>query len=84
MTKRSGLSVFRLQGRLLLEIPSERYRLARGKSAPPTPGDIVGLDQGFTGEDGNPMTLVYGFNSAGEDAYEAELYDSDFEPLSDD
>ncbi len=30
------------------------------------------------------MTIVYGFNSEGEDAHEAELYDSDFEPIGND
>jgi len=79
MTKKLGISAFKSRGRLLHEIPPERYRLAHGDSARPKAGDIVGLDQGFTGEDGKPMTLVYGFESSGEEAYEAELYNSDFE-----
>ena len=79
MTKNLGISAFKSRGRLLHEIPPERYRLARGDSARPQSGDIVGLDQGFTGGDGKPMTLVYGFDLSGEEAYKAELYDSDFE-----
>ena len=43
--------------------------------------ETVGLDQGFTGEDGEQMTLVYGFDSGGEKMYSAELYDSDFESV---
>ena len=27
------------------------------------------------------MTLVYGFDKSGDTAFEAELYDSDFEPV---
>ncbi|MBX2886470.1 MAG: hypothetical protein KTR32_41330 [Granulosicoccus sp.] len=57
-------------------------RLARIDSKPPKKGDIVGLDQGFTAEDGSPMTLAYGFDSMGEQAYEAELFDDDFQPLN--
>ena len=80
MTSKSGISVFDLRGRLLREIPRERYRSLDRGNAVPEIGDIVGLDQGFTGEDGKPMTLVYGFGSSGE--YEAELYDSDFEMVA--
>lgn len=79
MTRQLGLSAFKLRGRLLLEIPSDRFRLTREHGNPPTKGDIVGLDQGFTEEDGEAMTLVYGFDVDGNCDYEAELYDSDFE-----
>lgn len=81
MMQKLGISSFKLRGRLLLEVPSERFRLARENCAPPKIGDIVGLDQGFAGEDGKPMTLVYGFDNSGDEAYEAELYDSDFVPV---
>ena len=80
MKKKQGLSVFRLNGRLLSAIPPERYRLRPGNSVPPAPGDVVGLDQGFTGPNGEPMTLAYRFDSTGAEMYEAELYDSEFEP----
>ena len=76
---RLGISAFNSTGRILREIPRERYRSLDGGTATPQIGDIVGLDQGFTGEDGKPMTLVYGFSSSGE--YEAKLYNSDFEML---
>ena len=79
MTNKLCISAFKLRGRLLREIPRERYRAVGGGNATPQLGDIVGVDQGFTGGDGKPMTLVYGFNSSGEGEYEAELYDSDFE-----
>ena len=45
-------------------------------------GDIVGLDQAFTGEDGMPMTLAYGLGESGDHTYEAELLDSEFELMS--
>lgn len=70
------------RGRLLHEIPPERFRLAREDSARPQARDIVGLDRGFTGDDEEPMTLVYGFDNSGEQAHEAELYDFDFEVVA--
>jgi hypothetical protein len=45
--------------RLLVEIPVERYRILSAAGRIPQAGDIVVLDQGFTGEDGLPMVLVY-------------------------
>ena len=83
MAKKISLSAFKARGRLILDTPPERYRLFQGPAAKPKPGDIVGLDQGFTGEDGLPMTLAYGFNDSGEQTYEAELYDTDFELVAD-
>ena len=84
MTIISGISDFKLLGRLLREIPPERYRPLGEGSAVPQIGDIVGLDQGFTAEDGKSMTLVYGFSDPSKGRYEAELYDSDFEMVTGD
>ena len=80
MTSKLGISAFALGGRILREIPRERYRSLDGGNVAPAVGDIVGLDQGFTEKDGRPMTLVYGFRSSGE--YEADLYDADFEMVA--
>lgn len=64
------------------ELPSDRYRLLGESAVVPKPGDIVGLDQGFSGKDGQPLSLVYAFDESGTEIYEAELYDSDFELLA--
>ena len=72
------------QARLLRAIPADRCRLGPGASALPEAGDIVKLDQGFTGPNGKPMGLVYGVDDAGNHLFEAEVYDSEIEPLPDD
>ncbi|MEO1324544.1 MAG: hypothetical protein AAFV59_16250 [Pseudomonadota bacterium] len=50
----------------------------------PNAGDIVHLDQGFTGPKGEPMGLVYGVDDHGKHLFEAEAYDSELEVLPDD
>ncbi len=63
--------------RLLVEIPVERYRIISAEGRAPRVGDVVVLDQGFTGEDGLPMVLAY-FPAIGDDSlYEAEVYESE-------
>ena len=65
--------------RLLVEIPVERYRITSADGRAPRVGDVVVLDQGFTGEDGLPMVLAY-FPAIGDDSlYEAEVYESELE-----
>ena len=65
--------------KLLVELPPERYRLRSRQSRPPRIGDVLVLDQGFTGEDGLPMVLAY-FPGLGSDyEYEAEVYESELE-----
>ncbi len=71
------------KARLLNAIPAERCRLEPGVSALPKAGDIVLLDQGLTGPDGQPMSLVYGVDENGQNLFEAEAYDSELELLPD-
>lgn len=68
-----------IRARLLVEIPADRYRILSTVGRAPRVGDMVVLDQGFTGEDGLPMGLVY-FPVVGEGSlYEAEVYESELE-----
>jgi len=61
---------------LLVNIPSDRYRVSKSGRAPEI-GDNVVLDQGFTGSDGSPMVLVYLQCPNGGFIYEAEVYESE-------
>jgi hypothetical protein len=63
---------------LLFELPADRYRVLQGSRAPRV-GDILFLDQTFTGEDALPMVLAY-FPGLGDGClYEAEVYESELE-----
>jgi len=65
--------------KLLVELPAERYRVLSSQGRAPRIGDVVVLDQGFTGSDGLPMVLAY-FPGLGSDSlYEAEVYESELE-----
>lgn len=65
--------------RLLVEVPEERYRIISAEGRTPRAGDIVALDQCFTGDDSLPMVLVY-FPAIGDGSlYEAEVYESELE-----
>ena len=65
--------------KLLVELPSDRYRLKSRDGRPPRVGDLLVLDQAFTGPDGQPMVLAY-FPGAGSDSlYEADVYESELE-----
>lgn len=65
--------------RLLVELPAERYRFLSPARRVPRVGDVLVLDQGFTGADGLPMVLAY-FPGFGDDSlYEAEVYESELE-----
>lgn len=63
------------QAELLNSIPVGRYRIFLTNQNPPQKGDLVNLDQGFTGPDGAPMVLVYYLNTDGSPLYEAEVYE---------
>ena len=64
--------------RLLVELPANRYRILSPDGRIPRIGDLVILDQGFTGPEGRPMTLAY-FPTLGDRHYEAEIYESELE-----
>ena len=65
--------------RLIVEVRVERYRILSAEGRTPRVGDVVMLDQGFTGEDGLPMVLAY-FPVIGDGSlYEAEVYESELE-----
>lgn len=67
------------RARLLVEIPAERYRILSAAGRAPRIGDMVALDQGFTGEGGLPMVLAH-FPAIGNDSlYEVEVYESELE-----
>ena len=72
------------RARLRNAIPSERCRLEPSVGILPKTGDIVELDQGFTGPDGQPMSLVYGVDATGKHLFEAEVYDCELQLLPDD
>lgn len=70
------------RARLIVEVPADRFRIISPNGQAPRPGDVVELDQGFTGSDGLPMCLVYFPDPGGGDIYEAEVYESELgEPL---
>ena len=65
--------------RLLAEIPAERYRILSAAGRAPRIGDLLVLDQAFTGEDGLPMALAYFPIIGGDSLYEAQVYESELE-----
>lgn len=67
------------RARLLVEIPAERYRILSAAGRSPQAGDMVVLDQGFTGEDGLPMVLAYFQTIGNSSLYAAEVYESELE-----
>lgn len=64
--------------KLLVELPADRYRLLSPEGRAPQIGDVVALDQAFTGVDGLPMVVVY-FPAVGSSFYEAEIFESELE-----
>ena len=46
----------------------------------PKVGDVVQLDQGYTGANGKPMVLAYGLDAHGRFIYEADVYESEISP----
>ena len=66
------------RAKLIAELPAARYRILSPEGRVPHIGDVVLLDQGFTGSDGLPMVLAY-FPGLGDSLYEAEIYESELE-----
>lgn len=69
-----------IRARLLVELPPARYRMNTSEGRTPFVGDVIQLDQGFTGTDGAPMVLGYCRTEAGQLLYEAEIYESELGP----
>ncbi|MFS1524732.1 hypothetical protein ACL7TT_11550 [Microbulbifer sp. 2304DJ12-6] len=69
------------RARLLVELPDERFEVEVPSGRKPSVGDIVELDQGFTGKNGLPMALVFCPDENGGDLYEAEVYEAEIEVL---
>jgi hypothetical protein len=67
------------RARLLVELPVERYRFLSPADRVPRVGDVLVLDQGFTGPDGLPMVLAYFPGLGNESLYEADVYESELE-----
>jgi hypothetical protein len=65
------------------DIPADRFLMFIESGNPPKKGDVVELDQGYTGKDGLPMGTVYCVNEKGEDVYQAEVYDTELELITD-
>lgn len=65
---------------LLVSLPPDRYRVSKHGGRAPSVGDVVELDQGYTGEDGRPMVLAYGLGADGHSLYEADIYESEIGP----
>ncbi|MFK8012694.1 MAG: hypothetical protein AB8B80_11670 [Marinicellaceae bacterium] len=73
------MSVDIKRAKLKYDIPESRYLFLIENADPPKAGDIVELDQGYTGKDGLPMGSVYRVNQNGIDVYQAEVYDTELE-----
>jgi hypothetical protein len=67
------------RARLLVELPAKRYRILSQEGRVPRIGDMVVLDQGFTGPDGLSMVLAYFPELGGGSLYEAEVFESELE-----
>ena len=70
------------RARLIVDVPADRFRIISPNGRAPRSGDVVELDQGFTGPDSLPMGLVYFPDPGGGYMYEAEVYESELgEPI---
>jgi len=67
------------RAKLLVALPANRYRILSSEQRVPAAGDLVVLDQGFTGHDGEPMVIAYFLGSEGDYLYEADVYESELE-----
>ncbi len=66
---------------LLNSIPADRVRfLSAQKTDLPRAGDIVQLDQGYTGPDGRSMVLAYFVDESRKIECELEVYESELGP----
>ena len=69
--------------RIIAAIPIERVDLAAGDGhSLPQVGDIVELDQGFSGPSGEPMGIVSCFNQNRSTRWVADILESEMELLS--
>jgi hypothetical protein len=68
------------KARLIAEIPVDRVDLIAGDGVSrPVVGDIVELEQGFTGPNGEPMGIVICFNDDRSVRWVADVMDSEIE-----
>ena len=68
------------RAKLLVQLPTDRYRVLSPDGRVPLVGDEVVLDQAFTSPNGLPMVLVYFPELGGASQYEAEVYESELGP----
>ena len=68
---------------LISEIPPDRYTIERPHGRAPVIGDVLELDQGYTGQDGLPTVLAYCKGDDGIYVYGAEVYESELGPSLD-
>jgi hypothetical protein len=69
------------KARLLANIPAARVEKTVGDGSAPNVGDIVELDQGFTGLDGEPMGMVVCYNADRSIRWAGDVLDSEIEVL---
>jgi|JI10StandDraft_1071094.scaffolds.fasta_scaffold188662_3 hypothetical protein len=67
------------RARLVVELPASRYRFLSSQGRAPRIGDLVDLDQAYTGPDGLPMVITYFSGPSGHTLYEADVYESELE-----
>ncbi len=69
--------------KLKSEIDAARVNLSEGDGVSlPAIGDLVFVDQGFTGADGSAMYIVYCQNPDGSTKWTADLSEEELEPVS--
>jgi len=69
--------------RVIREIPGSRINDGEGSRLPRI-GDIVELDQAFTGDDGEPMVMAYCHDADGRLLWSADLYEAELALVGDD
>jgi hypothetical protein len=70
-----------IKARLLVNIPSERVEKAVGDGSEPHVGDIVELDQGFTGPEEESMGMVVCYNADRRIRWAGDVLESEIEVL---
>ncbi len=65
------------RAQLLVKLPTERFIVEIPGGRKPRIGDIVELDQSYTGRDGKQMGTVYCPTESGDDLYQAEVYETE-------
>jgi hypothetical protein len=77
------LSFIQPNARLVAQIAADRVTMGKGDGAGmPVVGDLVFADQAWAGPDGRNMYLVYCQRPDGSVRWEAELLESELEPLA--